>query len=455
MILKSINPASMKLIGETEELSNDAIEAKLAQAQTTFNTWKQTDFATRAKLLLQVAATLRTNNEKYASIMTSEVGKTLSASLAEVEKCATCCEFYAMNAERFLAAESVATDATESFVRFDPIGVVLAVMPWNFPFWQVIRFAAPAIMAGNVGLLKHASNVQLSAQALEDAFTEAGLPVGVFLNLAISSAKVEAVIRDPRVKAVTLTGSEYAGSQVAKVASEEIKKTVLELGGSDPFIVLEDADLDKAVAAAVSGRMQMNAGQSCIAAKRFIIQETIAESFTKKLKGELAKLVVGDPTKPETQVGPLANEQMVKDIETQVEASVKAGARIVAGGKRGEAPGCYYLPTILTGVTKGMPVYDEEVFGPAMPIITFKDHAQAIAIANDSPYGLGATIFTKDVAHAKQLATQIESGSIFINNQVKSDSRLPFGGVKKSGYGRELSDFGIREFVNIKTVWIA
>lgn len=455
MVLKSINPANMKLIGETEELDTNAIEAKLSQAQATFDTWKLTNFATRSKLLLQLASTLRSNKDQYASIMTSEVGKTLTASLAEIEKCATCCEFYATNAETFLSPEQIATDATESFVRFDPIGVVLAVMPWNFPFWQVIRFAAPAIMAGNVGLLKHASNVQLSAQALEDAFAEAGLPAGVFLNLAISSAKVEAVIRDPRVKAVTLTGSEHAGSQVAKVAGEEIKKTVLELGGSDPFIVLEDADLNKAVVAAVSGRMQMNAGQSCIAAKRFIVQEAIAETFTEKLKTELDKLVVGDPTKSGTQVGPLANEQMVKDIETQVDASVKAGARVLTGGKRGEGPGCYYLPTILTEVTKGMPVYDEEVFGPAMPIITFKNDDQAIAIANDSPYGLGATIFTKDVTHAKQLATQIESGSVYINNQVKSDSRLPFGGVKKSGYGRELSGFGIREFVNIKTVWIA
>jgi len=455
VVLKSINPANMKLIGETEELDTNAIEAKLSQAQATFDTWKLTNFATRSKLLLQLASTLRSNKDQYASIMTSEVGKTLTASLAEIEKCATCCEFYATNAETFLSPEQIATDATESFVRFDPIGVVLAVMPWNFPFWQVIRFAAPAIMAGNVGLLKHASNVQLSAQALEDAFAEAGLPAGVFLNLAISSAKVEAVIRDPRVKAVTLTGSEHAGSQVAKVAGEEIKKTVLELGGSDPFIVLEDADLNKAVVAAVSGRMQMNAGQSCIAAKRFIVQEAIAETFTEKLKTELDKLVVGDPTKSGTQVGPLANEQMVKDIETQVDASVKAGARVLTGGKRGEGPGCYYLPTILTEVTKGMPVYDEEVFGPAMPIITFKNDDQAIAIANDSPYGLGATIFTKDVTHAKQLATQIESGSVYINNQVKSDSRLPFGGVKKSGYGRELSGFGIREFVNIKTVWIA
>ncbi|HSW99882.1 MAG TPA: NAD-dependent succinate-semialdehyde dehydrogenase [Patescibacteria group bacterium] len=455
MTLKSINPANMKLVAEIEELSSEAVTTKITEAQIAFETWRQTDFATRSKLLLKVAAGLRANKDKYAAVITSEVGKTLVASLGEIEKCATCCEFYANNAEEFLSPKDIATDASESFVRFDPLGVVLAVMPWNFPFWQVIRFAAPAIMAGNVGLLKHASNVQLSAQALEDVFVEAGLPAGVFLNLAIGSAKVEAVIRDPRVKAVTLTGSEYAGSQVAKTAGEEIKKTVLELGGSDPFIVLSDADLDKAAAAAVAGRMQMNAGQSCIAAKRFIVHESIAEAFTEKLKDELAKLVVGDPVKPDTHVGPLANEQMVKDIERQVDDSVKAGAKIVAGGKRGDSNGCYYLPTILTNVTKGMPVYDEEVFGPAMPVITFKDEQQAVVIANDSPYGLGATIFTKDIAQAKRLAAQIESGSVFINNQVKSDSRLPFGGVKKSGYGRELSYFGIREFVNVKTIWIA
>jgi len=454
MALRSINPANKQLIHEVQELTATQLDQTIAAAQAAFATWKSVDFKTRSRLMSQVAMELRKHKDKYAAVITSEVGKTLVASLAEVEKCAGCCEYYAANAAEFLSAKATPTDASESFVRFDPIGVVLAVMPWNFPFWQVFRFAAPAIMAGNVGLLKHASNVQLSGEAIEEVFVNAGLPQGVFLNLAIGSSKVEAAIRDPRIKAVTLTGSEYAGSQVAKVAGEEIKKTVLELGGSDPFIVLEDANLDEAVASALSARMQMNAGQSCIAAKRFIVHESIVRAFTDKLKVGLEALVVGDPTDSKTQVGPLANEQMVADVEAQVTKSIAAGAKLVAGGKRGDPTGCYYLPTILSDVKKGMPVYDQEVFGPGMPIISVKNHQEAIQVANDSDYGLGATIFTENIELAKQMAIHIESGSVFINNQVKSDARLPFGGVKKSGYGRELSDFGIREFVNIKTVWI-
>ncbi len=454
MAMKSINPANLALLAETEELNSEQIGQKLSKAQETYNSWKSVSYADRAKLMKSAAKELRTNKAKYAKVITDEVGKTLSASEAEVEKSALACDYYADNAENFLSAEVIETDASESFVRHDPIGIVLAVMPWNFPFWQVFRFAAPALMAGNVGVLKHASNVQLSAQAIEDVFTAAGFPEGAFTNLAIGSSKVEAIIRDERVKAITLTGSEYAGSQVAKTAGEEIKKTVLELGGSDPFIVLEDADVAAAAVSAVSARMQFNAGQSCIAAKRFIVHENIAEDFTNKLKAEVEKLVVGDPTDPKTTVGPLTNLQMVEDIEKQVNESVSKGAKIIAGGKRGDPAGYFYLPTVLSNVGPGMPVYEEEVFGPAMPVITFRDESEAIQIANSSIYGLGSTIFSNDIERAKDLAAQIESGSVFINHQVKSDPRLPFGGIKKSGYGRELSHHGIKEFVNTKTVWV-
>lgn len=454
MGMKSINPANLELLAETDELTPEQIEQKLAETQNTYESWKSVSFAERAKLMKKAAEELRSNKAKYAKVITDEVGKTLSASEAEVEKSALACDYYADNAEKFLSPEIIETDASESFVRHDPIGIVLAVMPWNFPFWQVFRFAAPALMAGNVGVLKHASNVQLSAQAIEDVFTAAGFPKGAFTNLAIGSSKVEAIIRDPRIKAVTLTGSEYAGSQVAKTAGEEIKKTVLELGGSDPFIVLEDADVAAAAESAVSARMQFNAGQSCIAAKRFIVHENIAEDFTNKLKIEVEKLVVGDPTDPKTTVGPLTNLQMVEDVEKQVNESVAKGAEVICGGKRGDTSGYFYLPTVLSNVTPGMPVYEEEVFGPALPIITFKEEAEAIKIANSSIYGLGATIFSNNVKRAKNIASQIESGCVFINHQVKSDPRLPFGGVKKSGYGRELSHHGIKEFVNTKTVWI-
>lgn len=454
MALKSINPSNLQTISETPELTSEQIEQKLAKAQSAFESWRETSFAQRTNLMKNVAVELRENKSKYAKIITDEVGKTIFASTAEVEKCASACDYYADNAERFLSPEYIETDASQSYAQTDPIGVVLAVMPWNFPFWQVFRFASPALMAGNVGVLKHASNVQLSAQAIEDVFTNAGFPKGAFSNLAIGSAKVEAVIRDPRVKAVTLTGSEYAGSQVAKTAGEEIKKTVLELGGSDPFIVFGDADIQTAAVSAVSARLQFNAGQSCISAKRFIVHSSVAKEFTNKLKAEVEKLIIGDPNDPATQVGPLANEQMVVDIEKQVNKSVAKGAKVIVGGKRGDPKGYYYLPTVLTDVSPGMPVYDEEVFGPAMPIIIFESDDEAIEIANSSPYGLGATIFSADTEKAKKLATRIDSGAVFINHQVKSDPRLPFGGVKKSGYGRELSHQGIKEFVNVKTVWV-
>ena len=454
MALQSINPATLELINETAELSDEQINQKLDLATKTYASWKKTTFSERSKLMQQAAKHLRDNKARYAKLITQEVGKTLAAAEAEVEKSAFACDYYAERAETFLSPEHIETDASDSYVRFDPIGPVLAVMPWNFPFWQVFRFAAPALMAGNVGLLKHASNVMLSAQAIEETFTAAGFPEGVFLNMAIGSKKVEQIIRDPRIKAATLTGSEYAGSQVAMQAGEEIKTTVLELGGSDPFIVLSDANIDEAAETAVIARLQANTGQSCIAAKRFIVHEDVAQEFISKLKANVEALVVGDPTDPKTIVGPLANEQMVRDIERQVSESIAMGAKVVTGGRKPDIKGHFYMPTILSDIKRDMPVMREEVFGPVIPVYVVSSIEEAIEVANDSDYGLGSTIFSSDTNKAKELAKQVESGCVFINNQVKSDPRLPFGGVKKSGYGRELSHYGIKEFVNIKTVWV-
>lgn len=455
MTMRSINPATLETIAEYKELSPSELDVKIAGAHAAYLSWRTVSFAERARLMKAAAAQLRTQKDTLAKLITQEVGKTLAASAAEIEKCALVCEHYADTAEKFLSPETVVIDGTESHVQFDPIGVVLAVMPWNFPLWQVFRFAAPALMAGNTGILKHASNVQGCGHAIEDIFKNAGFPEGCFYNLAIGSARVASVIEDSRIKAVTLTGSEKAGASVAMTAGKEIKKTVLELGGSDPFIVLADADIEKAVKTAVAARMQLNAGQSCIAAKRFIVHESIAETFANKLSTAVSELRVGDPMLPDTDVGPLTNEQMVRDIERQVTESVAKGAKVLTGGKRREGAGYFYMPTVLTNVVKGMPVYDEETFGPALPVISFTDETEAIRIANDSPYGLGASIFTADIAKAKRIAADIDSGCVFINSQVKSDPRLPFGGIKKSGYGRELSHYGIKEFVNIKTVSVS
>lgn len=455
MALQSINPKNKQIIKTFEELSDEAISEKIDEAQTAFLELRETSFEERKKWMHEVASELRNRKEELAQIITDEVGKTLGASEAEIEKCAATCEFYADNAERFLALENIETDASSSYTRFDPIGVVLAVMPWNFPFWQVFRFAAPALMAGNTGVLKHASNVQMSAVAMEEIFTASGFPKGAFVNLAIGSAKVEQVIRNPKVKAVTLTGSEKAGASVASIAGSEIKKTVLELGGSDPFIVLTDADLDSAVEAAAAARMQFNAGQSCIAAKRFIVAGEVAEEFTAKLKVVVDKLTMGDPTDPKTDIGPLANQQMVDDIDRQLKKSVEMGAKIISGGEKGDENGCFFQPTIITDTNLDMPVLNEETFGPVFAIIKVKDADEAIKVANSSEYGLGANIFTKDGTKAQEyIAPRIESGAVFINGPMKSDPRLPFGGVKKSGYGRELSHYGIKEFVNVKTVWL-
>ncbi|MBW3569170.1 NAD-dependent succinate-semialdehyde dehydrogenase [Candidatus Parcubacteria bacterium] len=455
MALESINPKNKQLIKKFDELSDKQIKQKVVEAQSAFEAHRQTDFSQRAQLMHGCAKILRDRKQKLAAIITDEVGKTLTASKAEIEKCANVCEFYADNAREFLSEEYIKTDASQSYVRFDPIGIVLAIMPWNFPFWQVFRFAAPALMAGNVGLLKHAANVQLSAYAIEEIFESAGFSKGCFLNLAISSGAVEKVICDERVKAVTLTGSEKAGSAVAATAGRELKKTVLELGGSDPYIVLADADIKAAAEAAVIARLQYNCGQSCIAAKRFIIEEPIADKFIESLKAEVSKLKINDPTEAETDVGPMANEKMLSAIQRQVDDSLSQGAELVAGGNSDDKNGYFYNPAIVVGNDVSMPIFSEETFGPVFAVIKVRDAEQAVKVANDSPFGLGATIFTSDSENAiKNLAPSIESGSVFINGPVKSDPRLPFGGVKNSGYGRELSEYGIKEFVNIKTVWV-
>ena len=455
MAIQTKNPATGEVVKTFDEVTDAELEAKLALSESAFASWKKTTFAERAKLMMKLADHLEENAEHLGELMSIEMGKTKSAGEGEVKKCASVCRYYAEHAERFLAPEPIATDASESYVAFEPFGVVLAVMPWNFPFWQVYRFAAPALMAGNVGLLKHASNVPQCAEAIEASFVASGFPQGVFQNLLLGSARVAGVIRDPRVKAVTLTGSEKAGMEVAKVAGEEIKKTVLELGGSDPFIVCDDADIARACEVAAATRMQNNAGQSCIAAKRFIVHRAVADAFTAGVADIFKKLVVGDPRDPATNVGPMATEQILRDIEQQVDASVAQGARIVAGGKRIPRDGYFYEPTVLADVKKGMPVYDEETFGPVIAVITVADDDEAIRVANDTPYGLGATVFTRDTQRAKRLVSLIDSGAVFVNGQVKSDPRMPFGGIKKSGYGRELSQYGIREFVNVKSVWIA
>jgi succinate-semialdehyde dehydrogenase/glutarate-semialdehyde dehydrogenase len=399
------------------------------------------------------ALLLRGHKEELARLMTLEMGKIFRESLSEVEKCAWVCEFYARNAEQFLAEEIIDTDASISYVVFQPLGVILAVMPWNFPFWQVFRFAAPALMAGNAAVLKHASNVPGCALAIEDLFRTAGFPESLFRTLLVTSGEVKSLIRHPAVRAVTLTGSEPAGKEVAAEAGKQIKKTVLELGGSDPFIILDDCDLELTVKNAVSSRL-VNQGQSCIAAKRFLVMQPVLDEFIRRLKGAFHDLKMGDPLDQSTDIGPLARADLVDDLDRQVSASVSAGARLIAGGKRLAEKGNYYHPTILSEVRKGMPAFDEETFGPLLAIIPVQSEEEAIALANDSPFGLGGSIWTADTIRGERIARRIESGSVFVNGMMKSDPRLPFGGIKRSGYGRELGSYGIREFVNIKTIWV-
>lgn len=452
MSLISRNPATGEILGAFHEMGQKHIDLRLQLASMEFLSWRKTSFEYRSSLFLALASRLRECKEFSARSITFEMGKPIREARAEVEKCAAVCEYYAEHAEEFLAAENIPTDARKSCVRFDPLGAILAIMPWNFPFWQVFRFAAPTLMAGNVGLLKHASNVPRTALIIEELFLRAGFPQGVFQNLAITSSKVAAIIRDPRVKAVTLTGSEYAGSQTGMVAGKSLKKTVLELGGSDPFIVLEDADIALSAQQGAISRLQ-NCGQSCIAAKRFIVVQNRIEEFLDCLKKEFEKRTIGNPLDESTDIGPLATESIRDEVEKQVAKSVALGARVITGGERCLGA-CFYPPTILADVASGMPAYHEEIFGPVASVICVEDADEAIRVANDTLFGLGASLWTRDCLLAERLIPEINAGQVFVNSIVKSDPRLPFGGIGKSGYGRELSSYGIREFVNTKTVYI-
>lgn len=453
MSIASINPATGEVIETFEPFTAEQIDETLTRARRAYREWRTTSFAERSALVRRVAEVLRAQKADLARIATQEMGKAITESQAEIEKCAWNCDYYAEHAEEFLAPEPVATNAAESYIEFTPLGVVLAIMPWNYPYWQVIRFAAPAIMAGNAAVLKHASNVSRCALELERVFREAGAPEGLFSTILVPGAEVEQVIADPRIAAITLTGSTPAGKQVAGTAGSVIKKTVLELGGSDAFIVLADADLDAAAEWAVRSRFQ-NAGQSCIAAKRFIVEEPVADAFTQKFVEQASKLRMGDPLDAQTQLGPMARADLRDALADQVERSVKMGAQVALGGKASDGAGAYYPPTIVTGITTEMPLFQEETFGPAAAVIRARNVDHAVELANDSMFGLGGNLWTRDLNRARQLARRLESGAVFINGMTASDPRLPFGGVKQSGYGRELSAFGIREFVNIQTVWI-
>ena len=452
--MESINPATEAPIKSYECFDEGQIEGVLAASQEAFLSWRVVPIEDRAKLMHRAAEVLREGSDEFAALLTEEMGKTIRQARSEIEKCAWGCDFYADKAVEFLAPRLVHTDASLSMVRFDPLGPILAVMPWNFPFWQVFRFAAPYLMAGNTGLLKHASNTQGAALAIEQVFERADFPKDVFRTLVVNSDAIEAIIKDERVRGVTLTGSEGAGRAVAKAAGESLKPSVLELGGSDPFIVLEDADLEEAVKGAVTSRL-INNGQSCIAAKRFIVVEPVYEAFVTRFERALSEQKMGDPRDEQTDLGPQAREDLREDLHDQVERSVQAGATLRLGGQIPEGPGYFYPATLLVGVEPGMAAFDEEVFGPVAAVIRAEDAEHAVKLANQSALGLGASLWTSDLKRALKLVARIESGHVSVNGIVKSDPRLPFGGVKDSGYGRELSVEGIREFVNTKTVWIA
>jgi succinate-semialdehyde dehydrogenase / glutarate-semialdehyde dehydrogenase len=451
MAIASINPATGEVLCTFEELSDAQVEQKVALAAATFCQYRKTSFSERAAKMRRAAEILEREKDAFGRTMTLEMGKTLRSAVAEAAKCATACRFYADNAEGILADEVVETGSGRSFVRYLPIGPILAIMPWNFPFWQVVRFAAPALMAGNVGLLKHASNVPQSALLVEDVFRRAGFPEGAFQTLLIGSKKVDAILNDPRIAAATLTGSELAGIQVGIGAARNIKKVVLELGGSDPFIVMPSADLDAAVATAVDARV-INNGQSCIAAKRFIVAEAIADEFERRFVKRMESLKVGDPMDDQTDVGPLANPEAVKSLDEDVRKTVTAGARILTGGHPLKGPGNYYAPTVLTNIPVESAAYREELFGPVASLFRAKDINDAIRIANDTRFGLGASAWTNDEKEREQFINELQAGIVFINKMVASDTRIPFGGVKQSGHGRELGIHGIKEFMNAKTV---
>ncbi len=458
MGIASINPTTGEVLKTFEPISAEELEAKLALATETYKSYRTTSFDQRAQWLRKAAELLEQRKAELAKTMTLEMGKLLKIAVPEVEKCANLCRYYADHAEGFLADESAETDASRSFVRYLPLGPVLAVMPWNFPLWQVFRFAAPALMAGNVGLLKHASNVPQCAIAIEQIFRDAGFPGGAFQTLLIPASQVAGVIADKRVVSATLTGSEAAGASLAAAAGKALKPTVLELGGSDPFIVTGSADLEAAIATAVTARM-LNNGQTCIAAKRFILLESIAEEFTQQFTAKCAALKLGDPMSPDVDLGPLATPQILNELEQQVQACVAAGAKLVLGGQLAELPsklesGNFYPATILSDIPAGSAAYEEEFFGPVALLFTVRDVDEAIALANFTPFGLGASAWTQDPAEQERFINELEAGAVFINGMVKSDPRMPFGGIKRSGYGRELAGPGIRAFVNAKTVWV-
>jgi len=453
MSIASRNPATGELLRTFEPHSDREIEQKLTRGTSVFFSYRKTSFAERAEKMLRVAGILEKEKREFGTLMTTEMGKTLVSAIQEAEKCAWACRYYAENAERFLADEVVPTNASMSCVRYQPMGLILAIMPWNFPFWQVFRFAAPALMAGNAALLKHASNVPRCALAIEDIFRRAEFPAGVFQTLLVGAASVSRVIEDPRVKAITLTGSEAAGRSVASIAGKSIKKSVLELGGSDPFIVMPSANIEEAAAVAVKARC-INNGQSCIAAKRFIVHEEVFDDFTQRFVEGMKSLKVGNPMDESTDVGPIASEDLCNQLDEQVQKSVAMGTRILLGGMKLDGVGYYYAPTILTDIPKDSPAYKEEIFGPVALLFRVRTIDEAITLANDTPFGLAGAAWTNDEAEMKRFIDEIEAGAVFINGMVASDPRLPFGGVKNSGYGRELGIFGIREFVNVKTVWV-
>ena len=454
MAIATINPTTGETLKTYAPDSDAEIEAKLELAQQAFSTYRRLPFEQKAKWMQATADILERDREKFAKIMTLEMGKTLKSAIAEVEKSALGCRYYAENAPQFLADAPAKTDASQSFVRYQPLGPILAVMPWNFPFWQVFRFAAPALMAGNVGLLKHASNVPQCALTIEEIFTEAGFPPGVFQTLLVGADKVANIVTDDRVKAATLTGSEPAGASLAATAGKSLKKTVLELGGSDPYIVMPSADIAAAASTAVTART-INNGQSCIAAKRFILADAIADEFLKHFVAKMEALKVGDPLLPDTDIGPLATPNILQELDTQVQACIQSGAKLLTGGRAlSEQPGNFYQPTILAEIPVDSPARLEEFFGPVALVFRVSGIDEAIELANSTSFGLGASAWTAEKAESDRFISELEAGSVFINGLVKSDLRLPFGGIKRSGYGRELSVQGIHEFVNIKTVWV-
>ena len=453
MAISTTNPATGEEIESFEELTDEQVEEKVQLAAETFREYRKTSFEERSRMLIRAAEILEEEAEDLGRIMTTEMGKTHASAIAEANKCARGCRFYAENAEKFMSDEAVELEGAEAFIRYQPIGPVLAIMPWNFPFWQVFRFAAPALMAGNVGLLKHASNVPQCALAIESVIHRAGFPEGAFQTLLIGSSKIAALVDDPRIRAATLTGSEPAGREVAGNAGKNIKKTVLELGGSDPFIVMPSADLDEAITTAVTSRT-LNNGQSCINAKRIIVHEEIADEFERRYVEGMQALKVGDPMDEGTDMGPLATPQILEDVDGQVRKSVEAGAKVLTGGKPADGPGNFYPPTILTNIPEDSPAYQEEIFGPVASLFRVSDIDEAIALANDSDFGLSSSAWTTDEAEQERFINELEAGMTYINKMTESTPEVPFGGAKNSGYGRELSHFGIHEFTNPKTVWI-